>query len=60
MSKTYRVSWKSGRKVGAIGIFYPDSVIVLAETREDAILKAYETHEHLMSVTVSETESAND
>ena len=52
MSKTYNVSWKSGRKVGAIGIFYPGGVTVAAETPEEAILKAYETHDHLMFVTV--------
>ena len=56
MTKTYDVSWKSGRKAGAIGIFYPDSVTVAAETPEEALLKAYETHEHLIFVTVSETE----
>ena len=60
MSKTYNVSWKRGRKVGAIGIFYPDSVTVSAETPDEALLKAYETHEHLMLVTVSEAESSND
>jgi len=52
MSKTYNVSWKSGRKVGATGIFYPGGVTVAAETPEEAILKAYETHDHLMFVTV--------
>ena len=52
MCKTYEVSWKRGRKVGAIGIFYPGSVTVAAETPEAALLKAYETHEHLMFVTV--------
>ena len=50
--KNYNVSWKHGRKVGAIGIFYPDSVNVAAEPPEEARLKAYETHEHLMMVTV--------
>ena len=52
MCKTYEVSWKRGRKVGAIGIFYPGSVTVAAETPEAALLKAYETYEHLMFVTV--------
>tara|TARA_R110002020_G_scaffold18907_1_gene65280 strand:+ start:567 stop:749 length:183 start_codon:yes stop_codon:yes gene_type:complete len=52
--KTYNVSWKSGRRVGAIGVFYPDSVDVVAETPEEALLKAYETHEHLTMVTVEE------
>jgi hypothetical protein len=50
--ENYNVSWKRGRRVGAIGIFYPDSVNVAAETPEKALLKAYETHEHLMMVTV--------
>lgn len=52
--KNYNVSWKHGRKVGAIGIFYPDSVDVVAKTPEEALLKAYETHEHLTMVTVQE------
>ena len=44
----YRVSWEHGRKRGAIGVFYPDSVVVEAENKELALLKAYDTHEHLM------------
>ena len=28
--KTYRVSWRKGRRIGAIGIDHPDSVIVEA------------------------------
>lgn len=44
----YRVSWKHGRKRGAIGVFYPDSVVVEAENKEAALLKAYDTHEWLM------------
>jgi hypothetical protein len=59
MSKTYNVSWKSGRKVGAIGISYSGGVTVAAETPEKAILKAYETHEHLMFVTVLESPSCS-
>ena len=50
--KNYNVSWKQGRKVGAIGIFYPDSVNVAAKTPEEALLKAYETHEHLMMINI--------
>ena len=53
--KYYEVRWSKGRKIGAIGIFYPDSVSVTAYTPEDALRKAYETHEHLMFVTVTET-----
>ena len=52
--KRWRVSWKKGRTAGALGVFYPDSVIVEAETPEAARLQAYETHEHLMFVTIEE------
>ena len=52
--KTYRVSWQKGRLVGAQGIFYPDSVVVQAENERAAHLKAYDTHEHLMFVDVTE------
>tara|TARA_R100001244_G_scaffold63070_1_gene52413 strand:- start:636 stop:833 length:198 start_codon:yes stop_codon:yes gene_type:complete len=55
-TKIYKVSWERGRKVGAIGIFYPDSVTVMAETPEEALRKAYETHEHLKWPTVTEQE----
>ena len=52
--KTYRVSWQKGRPIGAIGIHYPDSVIVKATSPYDAHMKAYDTHEHLMYVDVTE------
>jgi hypothetical protein len=52
--KTFRVSWKQGRRVGAQGIFYPDSVVVQAENERAAHLKAYDTHDHLLFVTVTE------
>ncbi len=52
--KTYKVSWQKGRRAGAIGIFYPGSVVVQAENERAAHLKAYDTHEHLMNVTVTE------
>ena len=52
--KTYKVSWRQGRRAGAQGIFYPDSVVVQAENEEAAHLKAYDTHEHLMFVDVTE------
>jgi len=52
--KTFRVSWKQGRYAGAQGILYPDSVVVQAENEKAAHLKAYDTHEHLMFVTVTE------
>jgi len=57
--KTYRVSWRQGRRVGAQGIFYPDSVVVQAENEKAAHLKAYDTHEHLMFVTVTEMDESN-
>tara|TARA_R100000315_G_C5221070_1_gene132906 strand:- start:474 stop:650 length:177 start_codon:yes stop_codon:yes gene_type:complete len=47
MTDHYRVSWQKGRRIGAEGILYPDSVVVQAASEEEAILKAYETHEHL-------------
>ena len=58
--KCYTVSWSKGRKIGAVGIFYPDWVSVTADTPEDALRKAYETHEHLMFVTVTESGANND
>jgi|TARA_R110002124_G_scaffold49184_1_gene144506 hypothetical protein len=52
--KTYKVSWGKGRLSGSQGIFYPDSVMVQAENEKAAHLKAYDTHEHIMFVTVTE------
>ena len=57
--KTYRVSWRKGRRVGAIGIDYPGSVIVQANSPWDAHMKAYDTHEHLMFVDVTEVDEDN-
>ena len=57
--KTYRVSWQKGRRVGAIGIFYPGSVVVQAENERAAHLKAYDTHDHLLFVTVTELDESN-
>ena len=57
--KTYRVSWQQGRRAGAQGRFYPDSVVVQAENEKAAHLKAYDTHEHLMFVTVTELDESN-
>ena len=57
--KTYRVSWQKGRRAGAIGIFYPDSVVVQAENEKAAHLKAYDTHDHLMHVTVTEMDESD-
>jgi hypothetical protein len=55
--KTYKVSWRKGRLVGAEGVVYPDSVVVQAHNPAAARLKAYDTHEHLMHVTVTELET---
>jgi len=52
--KRYKVEWEQGRKIGAIGIFYPDSVVVYAEDEDAAHLKAYDTHEHLTGINVIE------
>lgn len=54
--KTYRVSWRSGRERGAIGVMYPGGVTVRAASPGAAKLKAYETHEHLMCVKIEEVE----
>ena len=57
--KTYKVSWQKGRRAGAQGRHYPDSVIVQAENEKAAHLKAYDTHEHLMNVNVTEMDESN-
>ena len=57
--KTYKVSWQKGRRAGAQGRHYPDSVIVQAENEKAAHLKAYDTHEHLMHVNVTEMDENN-
>jgi hypothetical protein len=44
------MKWKLdfvGRKVGAIGIRYPITITVEAESANEARLKAYDTHEHI-------------
>ena len=38
---------------------YPDSVVVQAENEKAAHLKAYDTHEHLMFVNVTEMDESN-
>ena len=57
--KTYKVSWRKGRLSGAQGKHYPDSVVVQAENEKAAHLKAYDTHEHLMFVNVTEMDESN-
>jgi len=43
-----------GRLSGAIGVSYPCEVIVEASDAAAAYLKAYDTHEHLSEVNVTE------
>lgn len=56
----YKVSWRFGRTKGAIGKSYPGSVIVEAESPENAIFRAYETHEHLLFTKAQKIEESND
>ena len=42
----YRVIF-TGRKVGAIGIFYSVTLDVEADSPESGLLACYETHEHI-------------
>lgn len=42
----YRVTF-TGRKVGAIGIFQAFTVEVEANNAKDALMKVYDTHEHI-------------
>ena len=42
----------NGRLVGAIGIFQDFSVTVSAESQEQAILKLYDTHDHIRIIEV--------
>jgi hypothetical protein len=45
-----------GRTVGAIGIRYPVSITVEAESENEAKLKAYDTHEHISDFRVTPVE----
>ena len=47
----------TGRKVGAIGVFYPIKLVIDAPDAESAISKAYETHEHMTGLKVRELEA---
>lgn len=46
----YYVVTFTGRMKGALGSFSPMQATVLAASKEAAILKVYETHEHLTNV----------
>ncbi len=41
-----------GRAIGAIGVFSWHTVIVLAEGREDAFRRLYDTHEHISGASI--------
>ncbi len=43
----------NGRRNGAIGKFYNFSVIVEAETSEEANNKLYDTHEHISNLKIT-------
>lgn len=47
----YRVTF-TGRKVGAIGIFQAFTVEVEANNAKDALMKVYDTHEHVRSAII--------
>lgn len=49
----YRCTF-TGRKVGAIGIFYRHTVEVTAHTPEAARLACYETHDHISDLVVTD------
>ena len=57
MKEKYRVSVQGGCEPGAIGIHYPMSKIVMAESHDDALVKAAEVidHIHLPCVTCVRT-----
>ena len=47
MKKEYTVSARSARPVGSIGQMRPMTVRVMAESKEDALIEAYEQMEHI-------------
>ena len=49
----YRITF-IGRLIGAIGIHYQHKVDVEADSEDSAIEKLYETHEHIMVLTIEE------
>lgn len=56
--KTYRITF-SGRKIGAIGTFSTYRDTVEAENEEAAILKLYDTYEHIRIIEVATSEGSN-
>ena len=50
--KTFKISF-TGRKNGAIGIFYRITEKVKAESKESAINKLYEKYEHITNITIN-------
>ena len=55
----YKVSF-TGRKAGAIGIAHRCTVHVVADSVEQAKLKAYDTHDHIMFPEVTEIVVASE
>lgn len=54
--KTYKISF-FGRLKGAIGISYPCYREIEAESKEEALLKLYDTHEHIYTTSIIEGEA---
>ena len=52
--KEYTVRSLSARPVGAIGQMRPMVVYVMAESKEDALIKAYEQMEHIHNPIIRE------
>ena len=48
MIEEYYVQARSGCEKGAIGSHYPIRTLVMAESHDDALAKAYEEMEHLV------------
>lgn len=56
----YRATF-TGRHVGAIGIFYAISVDVVADSKEHATLRLYDSYEHIHGLNLTlETEAIHE
>ena len=55
----YLVQAQSGRKVGAIGCFYPIATFVEADNAEAALIAAYDKIEHLTLPKVEPEDTAS-